>query len=239
MSLKYAEPTSGPEIATDPLEDGSHAELQKIIGADGVNKLAVTSSGAAKTDGSAITQPVSAAALPLPSGASTEATLAAIKAKTDNLDVALSTRTKPADTQPVSAAALPLPSGASTEATLAAIKAKTDNLDVALSGTDHTRVSKANTYGPDQYDVAIWTPASGKRFVVLGLIITPTAAGALLKIYDNANAAANMLYAGMPPLGSIVINFTHPWVGGAADNVLRYATGGSANGDLTVYGYEK
>lgn len=33
---------------------------------------------------------------------STEATLALIKAKTDNLDVLLSTRTKPADTQPVS-----------------------------------------------------------------------------------------------------------------------------------------
>jgi uncharacterized lipoprotein NlpE involved in copper resistance len=79
------------------------------------------------------TQPVSVASLPLPSGASTEATLALIKAKTDNLDVALSTRTKPADTQLVSAASLPLPSGAATEATLALIKAKTDNIDVALS----------------------------------------------------------------------------------------------------------
>jgi hypothetical protein len=109
------------------------------------------------------TQPISAVALPLPSGAATEATLALIKAKTDNLDVALSTRavtgltdaqirasalpvsgtfwqaTQPVSgtfwqaTQPVSAAALPLPSGASTEATLALIKAKTDNLDVALS----------------------------------------------------------------------------------------------------------
>ena len=38
-------------------------------------------------------------------GFSTEATLALIKAKTDNLDVLLSTRTKPADTQPVSIAA--------------------------------------------------------------------------------------------------------------------------------------
>ncbi len=38
----------------------------------------------------------------LPTGASTEATLALIKAKTDNLDVALSTLTKPADTQVVS-----------------------------------------------------------------------------------------------------------------------------------------
>lgn len=44
------------------------------------------------------TQPISAAALPLPTGASTEATLALVKAKTDNLDVALSTRLKPADT---------------------------------------------------------------------------------------------------------------------------------------------
>jgi hypothetical protein len=59
---------------------------------------------------------VSLASVPLPTGASTEATLALIKAKTDNLDVALSTRTKPADTQAVSAAALPLPAGASTSA---------------------------------------------------------------------------------------------------------------------------
>lgn len=47
------------------------------------------------------TQPVSAVALPLPAGASTEATLLLIKAKTDNIDVALSTRTKPADVQNV------------------------------------------------------------------------------------------------------------------------------------------
>lgn len=53
-------------------------------------------------DGSAVTQPVSAVALPLPAGASTEATLALIKAKTDNIDVLLSTRTKPADTQIIS-----------------------------------------------------------------------------------------------------------------------------------------
>ena len=44
------------------------------------------------------TQPVSAVSLPLAAGASTEATLALIKTKTDNLDVLLSTRLKPADT---------------------------------------------------------------------------------------------------------------------------------------------
>lgn len=46
----------------------------------------------------------------------TQTTLALIKAKTDNIDVALSTRTKPADTQIVSAASLPLPTGAATSA---------------------------------------------------------------------------------------------------------------------------
>ena len=93
--------------------------------------------------------PVSAASLPLPTGAATETTAAAIKAKTDNLDVALSTRaaehttaasphsarlsdgaafykaTTPADTQPVSVASLPLPSGAATQTTLASIDTKT------------------------------------------------------------------------------------------------------------------
>lgn len=67
------------------------------------------------------TQPVSAAALPLPTGASTEATLALIKAKTDNIDVALSTRTKPADTQKVDGSAVTQPvSGPLTDAQLRA-----------------------------------------------------------------------------------------------------------------------
>lgn len=57
------------------------------------------------------TQPVSMASAPV--GASLEATQLLVKAKTDNLDVLLSTR--------------------NAEATQALIKAKTDNLDVALS----------------------------------------------------------------------------------------------------------
>jgi hypothetical protein len=89
------------------------ADQQHVI-VDSSASVAVT--GTVTANAGSGTMAVSAAALPLPSGASTEATLALIKAKTDNLDVLLSTRTKPADTQPVSAAALPLPSGASTAA---------------------------------------------------------------------------------------------------------------------------
>lgn len=78
----------------------------------------------------------------------TQTTLALIKAKTDNLDVALSTRTKPADSQTVTGtvgvtnANLDVAlSTLATQTTLAAIKAKTDNIDVALS----TRTKPADT----------------------------------------------------------------------------------------------
>jgi len=94
--------------ASLPLPTGaSTAAKQPALGTAGTPSADVISiqgeagMTAVKTDGSAVTQPVSATALPLPTGASTEATLALIKAKTDNIDVALSTRTKPADQQHV------------------------------------------------------------------------------------------------------------------------------------------
>lgn len=43
---------------------------------DGVDTLAISAAGAAIVDGSAVTQPISAVSLPLPTGAATEATLA-------------------------------------------------------------------------------------------------------------------------------------------------------------------
>lgn len=64
-------------------------------------RLVITATNAAKVDGSAVTQPISAVSLPLPAGAATEvtlatraseATLALIETNTDNLNVALSTR---------------------------------------------------------------------------------------------------------------------------------------------------
>lgn len=79
-----------------------------------------------KVDGSAVTQPVSAAALPLPAGASTSANQATGNASLASIDTKLTAPlsvTGPlTDTQlrasavPVSAASLPLPSGASTSA---------------------------------------------------------------------------------------------------------------------------
>lgn len=62
------------------------------------------------------TQPVSAASLPLPSGASTSANQSTIITALSNLLTELQAKADLAETQPVSAASLPLPSGASTSA---------------------------------------------------------------------------------------------------------------------------
>lgn len=98
---------------------------------DGTNTAAVSAANALKVDGSAVTQPVSAAALPLPAGAATEATLATrladatFTARINTLGqkaMAASTPIVIASDQsavPISAASLPLPAGAATEATLA------------------------------------------------------------------------------------------------------------------------
>jgi hypothetical protein len=69
------------------------------------------------------TQPISAASLPLPTGAATEATLAALDAKVTTTANGIKVDGS-AVTQPISAASLPLPTGAATEATLSAISAK-------------------------------------------------------------------------------------------------------------------
>jgi hypothetical protein len=94
------------------------------------------------------TQPVSAASLPLPTGAATEATLAALAAEdfaTQTTLAALLTelqlKADLTETQPVSAASLPLPTGAATEAkqdtgntSLSNIEADIDALNARLAG---------------------------------------------------------------------------------------------------------
>src|SRR5581483_8201371 len=92
----------------------------------GGNSATVGAGGALKVDGSAATQPISAASLPLPSGASTAAKQPALgTAGTPSADVIsvqgiasmTALKVDPSGvTSPISAASLPLPSGAATSA---------------------------------------------------------------------------------------------------------------------------
>lgn len=101
-----------------------------------------------------------------------------------------------------------------------------------------TNIWKAHvTFSASQTDQTIYSPPAGKTCYVEGITITPTAAGALLKIYDQTNSDANMIYVGQPPLGSVVIPPTRPIPMSAVNNILRYSTGASAAGDITAWGF--
>ncbi len=109
---------------------------------DRVTDAATVTNGRMLVDGSGVTQPVSAAALPLPTGAATEARQATGNASLASIDAkapALVSGRVPVDgsavTQPVSAAALPLPSGAATSA-------KQDTGNTSLASID-SRLSSA------------------------------------------------------------------------------------------------
>jgi hypothetical protein len=125
--------TAAISAAALPLPSGAATSVkQPALGtagapsADVITIQGVTSMTPLKVDGSGVTQPVSAASLPLPSGASTAAKQPALgTAGTPSADVitiqgaASMTAVKvdgSANTQPVSAASLPLPSGAATSA---------------------------------------------------------------------------------------------------------------------------
>jgi hypothetical protein len=137
---------------------GTWSTLRDAAGnARGAN---VTAANALVVDGSAMTQPVSATSLPLPSGAATAAKQPALgTAGAPSADV-LTVQGKAgmtalvvdgsAVTQPVSAASLPLPSGAATSALQTTISGKLDTLHadgVPVSGVGAMTPDVATTAG--------------------------------------------------------------------------------------------
>lgn len=123
--------------------DGQSTTLTSLDGKDFATQTtlaALLTELQAKADLSE-TQPVSAASLPLPTGAATETTLALLEGKdfaTQTTLAALLTELEGkadlSETQPVSAASLPLPTGAATEASLAAQAADIALLEDRLAG---------------------------------------------------------------------------------------------------------
>lgn len=136
-------------------------EIATLVSID--TKTPTLVGGRQPVDGSGVTQPISAATLPLPTGAATETTLAGIKTGTDKIPTSPSQEhiaansphaarltdgtafykaTTPTDTQPVSAASLPLPTGASTAA-------KQDVGNTSLDSIDNKSTNfKTLTFGP-------------------------------------------------------------------------------------------
>jgi len=98
-SITATNPSVAPTGATVP------AEATLIGGSDGTDLVAVkvSASGVVSVDGSAVTQPISAVSLPLPTGAATEATLQTVDTSLSSID----TKT-PALGQALMAASVPV-----------------------------------------------------------------------------------------------------------------------------------
>lgn len=123
--------TQGAAVGSNsgPLVQGATTTASPSYTTATINPLSLTLAGALRVDGSAVTQPISAASLPLPAGAATSAlqttgntTLTTISgqlpatlgAKTTANSLAVNIASD--QTVPVSASSLPLPTGASTAA---------------------------------------------------------------------------------------------------------------------------
>jgi hypothetical protein len=111
-----------PTGAATSTNQTSGGQKTQVVDASGnVMPAGDVAARAIKVDGSAVTQPVSASSLPLPSGASQEHTTAASPHAARLTDgTAFYKATTPSDTQPISASSLPLPAGAAQEHATAA-----------------------------------------------------------------------------------------------------------------------
>jgi arginine repressor len=97
------------------------------------------------------TQPVSAAALPLPAGASTEAKQDSAITVLGNLLTELQAKADLTETQPVSLASQPLPTGAATEATLEAARVLLASLDGKDFATQTTLAALLTAFNAEDF----------------------------------------------------------------------------------------
>ena len=191
------------------------------------NALSLTTAGALRIDGSAATQPVSAASLPLPSGAATSANQATSAAQasttsgqTGTLGMGATSTSAPSQTtgqtnplslttsgalrtdlsgvtQPVSALALPLPTGAATSANQTNGSQVTTLAASAANGA--ATASTCSAIAPASLTTAQTCKASAGT--VYDIQITSNVAsgsGAYLKIYDVGSAPTCGASAGTP-----------------------------------------
>lgn len=154
--------------------EGKVAVTQPLpTGSNGIGSVTV-SSGTIAISNFPATQPISAVALPLPTGAATEATLAAAKTDLDKFTF-IATRLLVDGSgvvQPISASSLPLPTGAATETTLAAIKVDADKFTFASTRllTDGSGVIQPVSGTVNAVQSGTWTVTLASGSIEIGTV---------------------------------------------------------------------
>ena len=107
-----------------------------------------------------------------------------------------------------------------------------------------TPIHKDSTFTTTQAGTAIWTPASGKRFVVTDCIITANGTtDANVSIFDGTDVPGNRLFYGfLDPSANfsiqIPIHLRVPFISSAPNNALRLTTTAGIDCSVVLHGYE-
>jgi len=90
-----------------------------------------------------------------------------------------------------------------------------------------------------QTGIAIWTPASGLKFVIVAYHLSFTAAGAFTVWETATNNVAGRVFKHQGAIaGGAALAIAFGFQSRTANNVLKYTTGAGAAGSLSVFGYE-
>lgn len=107
-----------------------------------------------------------------------------------------------------------------------------------------TVIRKSGSVSTQQNATAIWTPASGKRFVITDFIVSVhnnTLGAQSIQVYDGSNSNGNHVINDVNASGSnyvIQSPSNTPFVSAARDNVLRVTTSGAIRLGYSMRGYE-
>lgn len=106
-------------------------------------------------------------------------------------------------------------------------------------------VRRDASFTTQQTGAILWTPSSGKKFVVTDFMVTASGTtDARVTIFDETNSQGNRLYNGFLDLSAtspaliVAPALRTPFVSGAVNNNLRLTTSVAINIDVGIHGYE-
>ena len=100
------------------------------------------------------------------------------------------------------------------------------------------KIRKTIDFAASETAQAIWTPATGKKFVITDIMISCSAAGTIT-VFDGTDSTTYRVIKGyFAANGGLTHNYRKPFESAAINNVLKYTTGTGIAGSITVHGYE-
>lgn len=113
-----------------------------------------------------------------------------------------------------------------------------ESAGVASGVYNETMLKKTVDFTASQTAQTIWTPTSGKKFVVVQAIVS-FSAGGTLTVFDGTDTTTNRIFQLHEAAnGGMAWTAAIPVLSSTSDNVLKYTTGAGAAGSITVFGYE-